>query len=437
MPEEPQLDFHGSNTLQNTHGLHPFAAKFPPQLAAWAIETFSHAGETVCDPMCGSGTVLVEACRLRRIGIGGDIDPLACLLTRAKSTPLEEAVLDEASERLLSRLNALAVHHAQAHGLHCVPEEWGKNGILPLLPNLNYWFLPSVQVGLVLIRRAIAETEAPSDVTRFWHVIFSSLISAKSSVANARDLVHSRHHHCLHPEPPDPLARFARNLKRGQNQMRRFVAETCAAPAGAVPVPPLIDCFDCRRLPIANSSIDLIVTSPPYANALDYTRAHKFSVAWLADALQTPLDAYVQRGRDYIGSERGHGSLISPATGIKAVDSITTQVEAVDAARGKLVGRYLADMRQALQQMERVLTPGGHAVLVVCPSSIRKITIPWHEAFAAMGANLPSPFRLRQTALIVRALDDRKRILPYMNAGAQLSQRMREEYVLVLRKEAA
>ena len=83
------------------------------------------------------------------------------------------------------------------------------------------------------------------------------------------------------------------------------------------------------------------------------------------------------------------------------------------------------------------LRPGGHAVIVVCPSNIRQIAVEWHEAFAQMAEQLPAPARMEQIETIERAIDDSRRILPYMNAGPQLAQRMRREFVLVLRKPAA
>ena len=53
-------------------------------------------------------------------------------------------------------------------------------------------------------------------------------------------------------------------------------------------------------LPLADGSVDLIVTSPPYANAIDYMRAHKFSLVWLGQPIANLSHL---RGK-YIGAER-------------------------------------------------------------------------------------------------------------------------------------
>jgi len=288
----PVLDFHDQNTSHSTHALHPFAAKFPPQLACWAIEQYSQPGETVCDPMAGSGTTLVEAWRLGRSGIGFDIDPLACLIAQAKSTPIEVGLLSEHNRRLVREIETASECFRMNIETGVFPDGWLEVDGRPELPNLDYWFTPQVQVGLTLLKRAIRAFETQPAVKRLWYVVVSSLILAKNSVANARDIVHSRHHHFRHEQIPDPIDRFCRRLRQVERQMRAY------SEGGTVPRRGYADihCNDSRNIPLAAGSVDLIVMSPPYCNALDYTRAHRFAVAWLADVLAITFNEYVIRG---------------------------------------------------------------------------------------------------------------------------------------------
>lgn len=66
-----RLQRHGRYVPQTR--THP--ARMLPDLAAHSIAAYSAPGELVCDPMCGSGTTLVEAVRSGRDAVGVDIEP--------------------------------------------------------------------------------------------------------------------------------------------------------------------------------------------------------------------------------------------------------------------------------------------------------------------------------------------------------------------------
>ncbi len=78
-----------------THGLYRYPARFSPHFARAAIDTFSDPGDWVLDPFVGGGTTVVEALALGRRVAGIDLNPLAILLTRAKSTPLYQRDVNE------------------------------------------------------------------------------------------------------------------------------------------------------------------------------------------------------------------------------------------------------------------------------------------------------------------------------------------------------
>src|ERR1700738_1232476 len=99
----PDLNFDGHNTLYASHGLHAYAAKCPPQLVRYGIRYYSTPGDTVLDPMVGSGTTLVEARLLGRQAIGYDIDPVAKLIAEVKSRPLQDAGIELAFTSLVER----------------------------------------------------------------------------------------------------------------------------------------------------------------------------------------------------------------------------------------------------------------------------------------------------------------------------------------------
>jgi DNA modification methylase len=94
---------------------HP--ARFIPDLPERYIKLFSHAGETVLDPFCGSGTTNVVAKSLGRNSVGLDVNPRSVDLA-AKRLESEEAngppgthheILLGDSRKLLSRIPRGAV----------------------------------------------------------------------------------------------------------------------------------------------------------------------------------------------------------------------------------------------------------------------------------------------------------------------------------------
>src|SRR5579884_2382206 len=260
---EPDLDFLTHATNDVTHGLHPFAAKCPPPLVAWLIERWSQPGDTILDPMAGSGTTLIEAQLLERRSIGVELDPLSCLLCQVKTTPLDVAEVTRLSIELLADVERRCARYDAGARDHIPP--------LPEFPRRDYWFLPEVSAKLALIKSAIAEAAVPPAYRRFFYVAFSSLILARTSVANARDVVHSRHHYRRHEVTPDVAAIFRQRLLRMASQMQAFTERL--APLGQAHPAQVIE-HDARHLPLPTGTLDLVLTSPPYCNALDYTRAH-------------------------------------------------------------------------------------------------------------------------------------------------------------------
>jgi site-specific DNA-methyltransferase (cytosine-N4-specific) len=412
------LDFSAAGHLYATHPLHAFAARCPPPLAHWAIETFTDPGDYVLDVMCGSGTTLVEAVLTGRHGWGADIDPLARLLAEVKATFVAPAAVEAL---------AAAVEQTLTGDLD---DTWR-----PSLPNLERWFRADVRRDLARLRGAIMAC-APQDgpVRRLAWVVFSSLIVARTSVANARDLVHSRHHYRLWKEDPDTTGRYLRALRRAGRLMADFGERLAKAPAA--PGMPRLVGDDAQALSVATGYVDLVFFSPPYVSALDYPRAHMFAVAWLADVLGTTTPAYQERARDYIGTDRAalaratRQQPLPPPSGFAEVDAVVDEL-AHAPARAWVVARYFADMAAVFAECARVVRPGGHVVLVVCPSNIRRVRVDTHSLFVAM-APTASEGRLVVEDTYERTIHDHRRVMPYLESA--FGERMRTEYVLVLRR---
>lgn len=408
---QTDLGFHNSALDQSPHSIHAFAAKFPPQLPRFFIEALTSEGDVILDPMVGSGTTLVEAVTMRRRAIGIDRDPLAVLLSRVKTIEYDLNVAGQRAEAALQRAEALLLRPANMTVL-----ESFKSRMTPSTTRfLDYWFWPDTQLELAALAISIAQEQDPSlrDLLR---VVFSSLIVTKSGgVSRARDLAHSRPHLVETKRPKPVLPTFARRAAKTV----RALANHSAGRESAVTLH-----GDARALPIRSSRVNLIVTSPPYANAIDYVRAHKFSLVWFG----VPIERLSDLRGQYIGNERlGAKQVVSPLVP-QDVTRFVSQVAERDPHKAGVLRNYFLDMNAAVSEMHRVLIPGGVAVLVIGPSLVRDILVNTHVHIASLmeqrGFNVCSPAE--------RALDRNRRLMPVSNVTSSrgIEKRIHREYVV-------
>lgn len=89
-----------------THNFYRYPARFSPLFARGAIEALSSTGDVVFDPFMGGGTVMVEAYRAGRIGVGTDISSLAHFISKVKTRPLSPEEGDEVRAWLQSTVQS-------------------------------------------------------------------------------------------------------------------------------------------------------------------------------------------------------------------------------------------------------------------------------------------------------------------------------------------
>jgi DNA modification methylase len=394
------------------HSLHAFAAKFPPQLPRYFIENLTSPGETILDPMVGSGVTVVEAWLLGRKAIGVDLDPLARLISRVRTREYDSEAVIESGQKTLDNAKKLTQ-------VTYLPQAMLEKFDNETKAFIDYWFDPSVQIELAALILAICE-EQEEYLREFLQLIFSSIIVTKSGgVSLARDLAHSRPHKVNDKIIKSPFSVFSSQLLRA----KKAIKEIETLPKGNVD----IVSGDCRSLNIGSNSVDLIVTSPPYANALDYMRAHKFSLVWLGDKIK---DLSTLRSQ-YIGSEKwGNGYNIELPNDIDQVLDLLGQQ---DSTKSRVLKKYYYDMELALKEMLRVLKPGRAAIVVVGPSTMRGLKIETHHHLALIAQNLG--FSIINN--VRRPIDRNRRMMPIgkiLNGSSVIEQRIHEEYVIGLFK---
>ena len=97
-------EFENEDTQYASHNIHRYSGKFIPQIARSAIQLLSDPGDIILDPYLGSGTTALEAILLDRKCIGIDINPLAILISKVKTTVLPVDLLKDFQARLIESL---------------------------------------------------------------------------------------------------------------------------------------------------------------------------------------------------------------------------------------------------------------------------------------------------------------------------------------------
>ncbi|HSB06356.1 MAG TPA: DNA methyltransferase [Thermodesulfobacteriota bacterium] len=409
---EGELNFHGEDSGYASHDLHSFAAKFPPQLPRVFIRGLTDPGDIVLDPMMGSGTTLVEALLEGRQGIGLDIDPLALRLGRAKTTTIDTHRLRDAGQKVLTKANHLLLEKKS------VDQSLSQFFDDQTRAFLDYWFLPDTQRELMALILAIKDIQdEPS--RHFLDLTFSSIIITKSGgVSRARDLAHSRPHLDNTKLSKNALEQFSLRLRKNLNSIEELNLNGLAG---------TIIAGDARSMPLADGIIDLIVTSPPYANAIDYMRAHKFSLVWFGKSIS---DLSKLRA-GYIGSERTgqiHDSNLPDRP-----QRVLQVLQKCDQKKAAILQKYLVEMKTILSEMLRILRRNSAAIVVVGTSIMRGIDIQTHYCLADIAAELGFDV----VGVKQRILDRNKRMMPARfgrKADSMIEQRMHEEYIIGLLK---
>jgi site-specific DNA-methyltransferase (cytosine-N4-specific) len=378
--KEIDWDFKGADTTYLTHNYHSYPARFIPQIPRTIIELFSSRYETVLDPFVGCGTTLVEALLLGRRAIGIDINPLATLISKVKSTPIEPTRLESSLEKINGIVQSVMVLRGQS----CLSPIQLPEFKIPLLPKrkLTAKFSEEVKKELACIKAKILEID-DEDVKDFLLVAFSATI---------RTVVESK------SREPDVLNIFLQDVKMMNDRMKKFY-QLCPKEV----LPAQIYCADFREANfLEDHSIDVIVTSPTYVNAYDYHREHMFNIFWLNDYLYEKFHMDFDKFRcNELGS---HSHYIYN--------------------RFKTVVEYFEGLYKCFQQMSRVLKPGRICCVVVGDSTVEQEYIRTHQYFKEIGEEVGLTIKVD----ILRNIDVESKYL------SKTIGKINQEHVLIFKK---
>ena len=230
--------------------MHPYPAKFIIEIPRALLEVLPFPpGATVLDPFCGSGATLVECQRRGLPSVGIDLNPIACLMTRVKTTPVPTGI-ERAIEQVIQRTCHI------------------KSPPIPAIPNLDHWFEKPIQEALSTCTAAIAMARPNyHDILRL--ALSSIIVRVSNQDSDTR--------YAAVPKNVDAEDVFSSFVSAA----RRIVAVLSARPY-SLSSATVIEADTLALSPGAiGRPVGVVITSPPYPNAYEYWLYHKYRMWWL------------------------------------------------------------------------------------------------------------------------------------------------------------
>lgn len=385
--------------------IHPFPARMAPEIALNTLSELKE-GQTVLDPMSGSGMVLSLAARRGINSIGIDLDPLARLISLVGATKINEQDAVLALNILLEKAKKIEPYE--------VTLPWIDNDI-ETQKFISYWFaekqarqLRAIVYYLVVDKKLIADEK----IRNVLFVSLSRLIISKEPKASlARDTAHSRPHRTITENNFDIFEAFPISLKHVLHALSaNEITENTQCYLG-----------DARNLKdIKDGVIDAVITSPPYLNAIDYMRGNKFSLIWYGYR----ISELTEIRRITIGTEITSNSNIGFELDKIAKTIINSQLQN---KLNKVIKKYIEDIFYQLKETRRVLKHGGIATYVIGNCTSNGIYIKNNEILKEIACFVGMKIDSEHT----RVIPSNKRYLPVnISSNNSLYKRIRTEHII-------
>lgn len=338
---------------RGTHYIHSYPGKLLPQIVHFFLSAYSYFPENnlVLDPFSGTGTTTLESFLSNRNSLYADSNPIARLITSSKTSIID-------IDRVKNLLKKIKTYYYSP-----------KKYFIPDVININFWFTDDIINQLAKIKTALDLIDE-SNEKNFLLVTFSSIIK-KLSLADPRLSVPVRKYDKIALAPDEDVfdifnQHTLTNIKR-YNSFHDIcnpdITSKCVGDdAKQLKIKGQWNDIQTRNL--SKNTVDLIITSPPYAGAQKYIRATCLNIGWLGLSESSKI---TELDRSCIGSERVKKTDYSELklTDITAVDLKLKKLFRINPERTAIVSNYINDMKKAIDEMHRVLKKNGVIIFII------------------------------------------------------------------------
>lgn len=397
-----------SNSL--THDYHRYPAKFPPQIVSKLLDEYASEGDLIVDVFAGCGTTLVESKAHGYRSVGVDINPVAKMITEAKTSPLRPSTISKTWEELNGKIDDYDPVLVKPRPLHA---------------RVDYWFDSAVREKLAYLYQEIDLIESPRVQTFF-------LCALSNILKNVSRWLQSSTKPQIDPNKTsrDPFLEFRRQVKKMLVRNNEFYHKL--RESNTLGLRCEIKLADARKTGMWGGKAGMVISSPPYVTSYEYADIHQLTGYWFEYISDLPGFR-----RRFIGTFYSGNQSLDSKTAI-AQDAVTRLKQKCDRT-AREVASYFNDMYRVTEEIKRLLRKDGIASIVLGNTKLKGVKIHCAEAFAEMlqenGFIVEKTIKREITTKILPTIRD-KRTGKFTTTDSKNSQKVYpEEYIIIARKQ--
>lgn len=415
--QDRQWDFLGVNTKEYTHGFHTYPAMMIPQIARKLIEDYTTKDSKILfDPYMGSGTSLIEASIKGLEAIGTDLNPLARLISKAKSIKYSIKKLENEISKF--EKNFIESNDYQNYNID-----------IPNFTIIDTWFKEKNKIELGYIKGFIDNIKDEKSKL-FFLVAFTETVRKVSLTRNDEFKLYRIAESKRDEFNPETFKLMLDKLKenlvgaREYNQVKLNKKE--------------IKIFDFNTsygIPediLQEESVDIVVTSPPYGDSgttVAYGQFSRLANEWLEEKEAVKVDSKLMGGKK---SSEFH------LFDFKPLDNILMEYKKIDEEKNKKraleVINFYDDYLSSINNVAKVIKKGGVVAYVVGNRRVYNIELPTDE----ITRNFFERNGFSHVQTIIRNIPNKRmpsKTNPSNIVGGTQVSTMTKEYIVILKKE--
>ena len=406
-------DFRNSDTKELTHCFHAYPAMMIPQISRRLLDQYGAKAKTLFDPYCGTGTSLIEANIKSINAIGTDLNPLARLIAKTKTSLIDIKTLH------------FYLKDFQIYFFNSSLKKHTLSSIaVPQFDNIDFWFNKNTQKQLALIKRYIDDIES-LEIKNFFMTAFSETVR-ESSLTKKGEFklirISKNQREFFNPDTfKIMLSKLLRNKIGLLNYMKKKKNNAFAK---------IYDFNTVKSIPkniIPDKSIDIVITSPPYGDSkttVAYGQYSRLSSQWIGIQGASSID------KNLMGGIKHNANIICES---KNLESTLKKIKQKDEKRALEIQSFFIDYKNSIDRISKTLKKKGIVCYVVGNRTVKDVNIPTDlitkDFFKENG------FKHLQT--IIRNIPNKR--MPSQNSpsniSGQKSTTMKNEFIVICEKK--